>query len=157
MDWIVPGTRLALRGARTADAGRLASLHAEGFERGWGTGEFEQLLAERNVIGHVAESRFRSPRGFVLSRIAAEEAEILSIVVSLKARGRGVGALLLGQHLSALQHHGVRALFLEVEDGNRSAIALYHRYAFETVGKRGSYYKRADGSSPSALVMRRNL
>ena len=157
MDWIASGPTVAVRDARTSDASRLARLHAEGFERGWRAGEFEQLLAEKTVVGHVAEARFKSPRGFILSRSAGEEAEVLSIVVSTKARGQGIGAMLLGSHLSALQSHGVKALFLEVEEGNKAAIALYRRYAFETVGKRGSYYKRADGSSPSALILRREL
>ena len=148
---------LAVRATRTTDASRLAKLHAEGFERGWGAGEFEQLLSDETVIGHVAEARFLRMRGFVLSRVAGPEAEILSIVVSAKARGRGAGALLLGRHLAALQQRGVAALFLEVEEGNAAAIALYRRYAFETVGKRGSYYKRADGSRPAAIVMRRDL
>lgn len=157
MDWIASGAPVSTRSARTADAGRLASLHGEGFERGWGPGEFEQLLSDESVLGHIAEARFSRPRGFVLSRIAGDEAEILSVVVSIRSRRQGVAAMLLGQHLSALRQRGVTIVFLEVEEGNHAAIALYRRYAFETVGKRSSYYKRADGSSPAALVMRRDL
>ena len=147
----------AIREAVGADAPRLGDLHGQGFERAWGIGEFESLLSEPNVLGHLAEGRFKRACGFVLSRLAQDEAEILSIVVAIKARRLGVGAALLERHLAALTQRGVRRLFLEVEEENDAACALYRRYGFGMVGKRSSYYKKADGSRPAALVMRRDF
>jgi ribosomal-protein-alanine N-acetyltransferase len=49
------------------------------------------------------------------------------------------------------------ALFLEVDETNRPAIALYKRFGFRQVGRRPNYYSSADGSSAGALVMRRDL
>ena len=67
--------------ATQRDAPRLAELHGASFHRGWGEGEFETMLSERNTLVH----RLRLGRkviGFAVSRIAAEEAEILSIAVA---------------------------------------------------------------------------
>ena len=152
-----PRSGIYCRPARANDAHALARLHAEGFERGWATGEFEQLLSDRSVLGVVSAGSLASLKGFVLARIAADEAEILSIVVARGARRQGIGAALMTHALSALTQNGVVALFLEVEEENAAALALYRHFGFDEVGKRKSYYKRADGSSPAALIMRRSL
>ena len=63
------------------DAARLAQLHGASFHRGWGEGEFEVMLRERNTLVHRLK-RGRNVIGFAVSRMAADEAEILSIAVT---------------------------------------------------------------------------
>ncbi|MCK7472915.1 MAG: hypothetical protein MZV49_04320 [Rhodopseudomonas palustris] len=66
--------------ATLRDAARLAELHAVSFARGWSEQEFEDMLSERNTMVH----RLRLGRriiGFIVSRIGADEAEILSIAI----------------------------------------------------------------------------
>jgi len=73
------------------------------------------MLAERNTLVH----RLRQGRktiGFAVSRMAADEAEILSIAVDAKHRGRGLSRNLLLTHLGHLAGRGVRTVFLEVEE-----------------------------------------
>jgi ribosomal-protein-alanine N-acetyltransferase len=48
-------------------------------------------------------------------------------------------------------------LFLEVEDSNAPALALYERQGFREVARREAYYRKADGSAATALVMRVDL
>ena len=149
----------ALRGLTQADAHDVAALHAEGFHRGWSVEEIEGLLADRTVTGLGAgHGRFATAlAGFVLSRVAAGEAEILTIAVARRARGLGVGRLLLEGHLSQLAAAGAREVFLEVDEANAAARALYAREAFSEVGRRKAYYARPDGSRGTALVLRRTL
>lgn len=149
----------ALRALMQADAPALATLHAESFHRGWSVEEIEVLLADRAVstlgAGH---GRFAATLdGFVMSRIAAGEAEILTIAVARRARGQGIGRLLLEAHLGHLAASGVREVFLEVDEANAAARALYAREAFAEVGRRKAYYARPDGSRGTALVLRRAL
>ena len=104
--------------ASQRDAARLAQLHGASFHRGWGEGEFEAMLRERNTLVH----RLRLGRkviGFAVSRMAADEAEILSIAVDAGHRGRGLSRNLLLTHLGHLAGRGVRSVFLEVEENNR--------------------------------------
>jgi ribosomal-protein-alanine N-acetyltransferase len=88
--------------ANLRDAPRLSQLHRAAFHRGWSTEEFEQILIERNALAH----RLRiggSTIGFIISRTAADEAEILSVAVAQKHRGRGFSRDLLRTHLDTWQ------------------------------------------------------
>jgi [ribosomal protein S18]-alanine N-acetyltransferase len=142
--------------ATPRDAPRLAQLHGASFHRGWGESEFEQMLRERNTLVH----RLRlggTVIGFAVSRMAADEAEILSIAVDERHRGRGLSRNLLLTHLGHLAGRGVRTIFLEVEENNQPARRLYERLGFAVVGRRERYYKQSDGEQLNALLMRRDL
>jgi ribosomal-protein-alanine N-acetyltransferase len=150
------GGALAIEPATLRDAPKLAQLHGASFHRGWGEGEFEQMLAERNTLVH----RLRQGRkiiGFAVSRMAADEAEILSIAVDTKHRGRGLSRNLLLTHLGHLAGRGVRTVFLEVEENNQPARRLYDRAGFAVAGRRERYYKQPGGEQLNAVLMRRDL
>jgi ribosomal-protein-alanine N-acetyltransferase len=133
---------------------RAAAIHASAFARPWMAQDFEGFLAERAIRADgLFLGRGIQPSGFVLSRRADDEAEILSVAVAREARGRGHARALLASHLLALAHAGVRTVHLEVEDGNDPALALYRRLGFTNVGRREGYYKRPDGSRAAALTM----
>ena len=138
------------------DAAQLARLHAASFHRGWGDGEFEQMLHEENTLIH----RLRQGRhliGFAASRLAVDEAEILSIAVAPEQRGRGLSRDLLLTHLGHLAGRSVRTVFLEMEENNMPARRLYDRTGFTVVGRRERYYKEANDVELNALIMRRDL
>lgn len=142
--------------ATPKDAAPLARLHAASFHRGWGDGEFDQMLREQNTLIHRLRQG-RSVIGFAASRLAADEAEILSIAVSPEQRGRGLSRELFMIHLGHLAGRGIRTVFLEVEENNMPARRLYDRTGFAVVGQRPRYYKDADGAELNALIMRRDL
>jgi [ribosomal protein S18]-alanine N-acetyltransferase len=137
-------------------AAEIAVLHAQAFRRGWSEDEVDALLADRAVLGHCATANGKFA-GFILSRRAADEAEILSIAVDQKQRGHGLGRALLDLHLRRLAGMGARAVFLEVEEGNESALRLYRRAGFRQVGQRPNYYPQPGGRPAAALVLRRDL
>ncbi len=142
----------ALSAARTRDAASIAALHAASFHRGWGEDEVQALLADKAVAAHRAMIR-RAMVGFILSRMAADEAEILSVAIAPAWRGRGLSRPLLDFHLRALAGLGVRALFLEVDEHNAPALRLYEGALFRQVGQRRGYY----AGSVTALILRRDL
>ena len=142
--------------ATPRDAAKLAEIHGESFHRGWGEGEFESMLTERNTLVH----RLRLGRkiiGFAVSRMAADEAEILSNAVAANQRGRGLSRDLLLTHLGHLAGRGVRKVFLEVEENNQPARRLYERAGFGIAGRRERYYQQPGGEQLNALLMRRDL
>jgi ribosomal-protein-alanine N-acetyltransferase len=138
--------------ARPNDAAAISALHTTSFQRGWGEDEVYRLLIEKTVVTHRATSG-GTVTGFILSRMAAGEAEILSIAIARRQRGRGFARPLLDLHLRRLAGLGTRAVFLEVDESNAAARALYRRAGFSDVGRRQSYYQ----SGASALVLRRDL
>ncbi|MET0598593.1 MAG: GNAT family N-acetyltransferase [Mesorhizobium sp.] len=138
----------------------LARLHREDFARPWTGGEFADLLAEKTVFGFAAFETGNAkagPKGFVLARLAAGEAEILTVAVARSHRRRGLGRQLMDAVLRRLHALRAEALFLEVDETNQPAIALYRRLGFREVGKRPSYYDAGGGRKSNALVMRRDL
>jgi len=142
--------------ATLRDAPKLADLHAASFHRGWDEQEFAELLSQRNTLVH----RLRMGRriiGFVASRMAADEAEILSIAVAKGYRGRGLSREMLLTHLRHLAGRGIVTVFLEVEENNQPARRLYDRTGFQIVGRRERYYRQPDGEQLNALIMRRDL
>jgi ribosomal-protein-alanine N-acetyltransferase len=149
-------TAVVVEPASLRDAPRLAQLHRASFHRGWGADEFEQILIERNTLAHRLRSG-NSTIGFIVSRIAADEAEILSVAVASKYRGKGHSRDLLRTHLGHLAGYGLKTVFLEVEENNRPARSLYKRAGFSVVGRRERYYKDAGGEQLNAVVMRRDL
>ena len=160
MTWLsglwAAGATPAIEAATLRDAPRLAELHGASFHRGWGESEFENMMRERNTLVH----RLRLGRkiiGFAVSRIAADEAEILSIAIEAAHRGRGLSRELLLTHLGHLAGRGVRTIFLEVEENNAPARRLYEWAGFGIVGRRERYYRQANGEQLNALLMRRDL
>jgi ribosomal-protein-alanine N-acetyltransferase len=150
--------------ARARDARECASLHVQSFPAGWNESEMERLLLDPSVICHLV--RDSGGRGaalaFIMSRIAADEAEILSVAVAPGARGRGLAGDLLRHHLARVAARGALKMFLEVGEDNAPALRLYTKSGFREVGKRAGYYPRGTSVSGkdgavSALILRREL
>src|SRR5262252_5544443 len=156
LDWLFGDSPSAVSPAGTRDADQLAALHAASFRRGWSVEEFERLLIEPNVVADRAMSGARLV-GFVISRLAADEAEILSIAVAESHRGRGLARKLLDVHVRRLAAYGIASVFLEVGEHNIPARRLYAGLGFREVGRRESYYVDAGKETGTALVLRRDL
>ena len=60
-DWWSGGTAV-IEPASPRDAARLAQLHGASFHRGWGEGEFEVMLTERNTLVHRLQTRTQGHR-----------------------------------------------------------------------------------------------
>ncbi len=146
--------RLDVRHAR-----HVAALHhLGGFARGWEPGECAGLLVDAAVVADgVFPGNAPNPAGFAMSRLAADEAEILSIVIAPQRRGSGFGRALLAAHISQLAARGAAHVYLEVEDGNVAADRLYRHFGFREVGRRKGYYPKPDGSRTTAITMRLDL
>ncbi|MGA7788187.1 MAG: GNAT family N-acetyltransferase [Xanthobacteraceae bacterium] len=142
----------AVSEARSADAAAIAPVHAASFQRGWSEYEIHRLLLESNVIAHRVMSGGKLI-GFILSRQAAGDAEILSVAIAPAWRRRALARPLLDLHLRRLAGLGIRAVFLEVGKDNAPARALYKRAGFREVGQRQGYYS----GGMAALVLRRDL
>ncbi len=135
-----------------------ALVHAASFAFPWDETDFEQLLVRPEIVADGAiETSDGGLSGFIVSRCARDEAEILTIAVSPARRRCGVGKVLLTMHLAGLWARGVTRLFLEVDADNAAARSLYAASGFRRVAERKSYYRREGAEPASALVMRLDL
>ena len=137
------------------DAARLAAIHAEAFDRPgetpWNAAAFADLLTQAGVFA------VEAPDGFILMRVVADEAEILTLAVRPVARRGGQGGRLVGEGVLAAAARGAARVFLEVAEDNVAARALYGRAGFVEAGRRPGYYAAADGGRRDALLLALNL
>jgi ribosomal-protein-alanine N-acetyltransferase len=138
--------------ASQAHADRLAAIHAEAFEAPWDAAALRALLSAPGVL-----TLTDGEDGFVLIRVAADEAEILTLATRPAARRRGIGSRLVQAAAAEAAGQGARRLFLEVAADNGAALRLYRRAGFEQAGLRKGYYARRGGERIDALVMARAL
>lgn len=131
----------------------MAALHARSFTvpRPYTESEFAGFLAD------AASFIVAEPQGFVLGRVAAGEAELLTLAVAPDARQRGIGRRLLDAFEARAQARGAARAILEVGAGNRAARALYARAGYRQAGCRPGYYRHPDGRAEDALLLEKRL
>lgn len=136
----------------------LADLHAPVFHHAWSEEDFTGMLSQGNIFGFIARpvGKPKQCAGFVLARLVAGEAEILTIAVPPAMQRRGIGRDLMEGVLRHLHHERAESLFLEVDENNSAAQALYRRLGFIQVGLRPAYYETGQGRS-AALVLRKQM
>jgi [ribosomal protein S18]-alanine N-acetyltransferase len=124
----------------------LALLHAEAFpHEPWSEESFSTLLAQPGVVALLDERG-----GFLVLRLVLDEAEILTLGVTLKRQG--IATALLAAGIELAQRQGITMLHLEVGAPNLAARGLYEKAGFTQAGLRRRYY--ADGSDALTLVRR---
>jgi len=149
-----PTLRILRVGEERADD--LAALHRHAFADAWDETAMRALLAHPGARALLAE-REQQAIGFTFGRVAADEAEVLTLAVSPGHRRRGVGRALVRSLLKAMRGEGVVRVFLEVGALNAAAPAIYRGLGFVAVGRRPDYYHRAGAMSEDAVVMARSL
>ena len=147
---------MKLRLASTEDCQRLEAVHARAFDRSWTARDIARLMQVMGGFAVVCEDD-EGMSGFVLARLMAQEAEILTLAVSPRARRRGVGSALVEGAAAQAAARGAESLFLEVAADNAAALGLYRLAGFERVGLRRGYYPRQGAPAQDALVLRRPL
>lgn len=147
-------TAPAIHPAGPEAADLLALLHAEAFRPAdrWGAQAIGLLLALPGHFALLAEAD-GAPVGFAMGRVAAGEAEVLTLAVRPAKRLEGAGRALMRALMAEAARRGAEALFLEVAEGNAAARRLYAGLGATEAGRRRSYYP--DGSD--ALVLRAGL
>lgn len=132
----------------------LARLHAAAFAgtgRPWRAGEFAALLARPGTL------LLGDARAVLLGRVAADEAEVLTLATDPAHRRQGLAAALLARFEARAREAGAARAFLEVAEDNAPARALYARAGYAEVGRRPRYYARAGGPAAAALILARGL
>lgn len=131
----------------------MARLHWASFGnlRPWSAAEMAEMLM--SPLTFVVNA----PLGFLIGRVVAGEAEVLTIAVDPVARRQGIGAGLMSRFLDTARDRGAEVAFLEVAADNHAALELYRGCGFTENGRRRGYYYRPDGSAVDAITMQRPL
>jgi [ribosomal protein S18]-alanine N-acetyltransferase len=87
--------------------------------------------------------------GYAGTSVNGSEAEVMTIAVTPRAQGGGLGGRLLKALLQNADERGATQMLLEVRADNGAAQRLYARHGFEQIARRRGYYGDTDG-----LIMR---
>ncbi len=124
----------------------LENLHKLCFpHKPWSASDFAELKQSGCDI-------IASQNGFVVWRVVADEAEIITIGVHPDARESGIASAMLALVENDVRKRGGKKLFLEVAENNTAAIKLYTTNGFKQIAVRPKYYDGID-----ALLMEKSL
>lgn len=131
----------------------LAATHRRAFAEGrpWSAAEFSALLDSPGTV------LIGDAKGFLLGRIVAGEAEVLTLATDPAHQRQGRAAQVLAEFCKTARQGGAEAVFLEVAADNTPARALYARAGFAEAGRRAGYYPRPQAPAADALMLRLNL
>ena len=130
----------------------MGQLLQEGFPAsGWALGDLEKFLVLETCKAWGSFDQ-EVLRGFIMLQLAADESEILLIVVHPAFRRQGVGRSLLGETTTCLALQGIARLFLEVSVENEAAVNFYLGEGFQSAGMRKDYYTHKHNKSAHILL-----
>lgn len=143
---------LSLLVATPDRAAEIAAIHARLFDPSWDEASVTSLLEHPASAAYLAMlGQPKHTVGFVMSQIAGDEAEILSIGVSPEYQRSGLGRSMLEGLIRSLRRAEITKLFLEVAADNIPALVLYKKMGFDEIGRRKGYYQRAGAPAEDAL------
>ncbi|MCL2603204.1 MAG: ribosomal protein S18-alanine N-acetyltransferase [Defluviitaleaceae bacterium] len=122
------------------------------FSDAWTRNDFIEELNNKHTVPFVALDAAPVPSliGYTFMRHTVNEGHIGTIAVAPEYRGKGVGSLLMDALINAAYERGMIGIALEVRQGNRPAMSLYHKYGFIVEGYRKDFYR--DPSEDAVLM-----
>jgi ribosomal-protein-alanine N-acetyltransferase len=131
------------------DLAEVAALERSIFSMPWSENGFLSSLQSKDTLYLVVREtgKLIGYCGFLQS---FDEADITNVAVSPDYRGRGVGFAMLSELMTRGRARGIARYTLEVRAGNASAIYLYEKLGFHSVGIRKNFY---DNPQEDAQIM----
>ena len=129
---------------------RCAEIYALAFadKRPWTTDEFADLIGSAHGI-----MTSISDACFALGRVVAGQAELITIATEPAKQRQGHAKTCLSDFVQQCCARQAEAIFLEVDEQNTGAMALYSAFGFAETRRREGYYVHKDGSQTAAILM----
>jgi ribosomal-protein-alanine N-acetyltransferase len=144
----------AVRSFRAPDTDAVIAIVEESPQAAnWSRESYAKFAEESGSIVLVIESD-GEVSGFLVGRLAGDQAEVLNLAVRARQRRRGAGTALLAAALEEFGLRGANSVYLEVRESNTGAIAFYERHGFAKTGRRKEYYRDPD---EAAVTMKKKL
>ena len=135
-----------------ADLDRVLAIEHLSFPSPWPRSAFELAIAAPDLLSVVACDGQVS--GYLVACPDVNDLLIANVAVDPRARGRGLGRVLLDQAIDRAREFNLAGCKLDVRMSNERAQRLYDRIGFEPHGVRPGYYQHP---AEDALHMRLRL
>ena len=140
----------AIRLAAADDIQAIMALEQGAIAHPWPEEDLRRLISDDDKFALVIEGE-DGIEGYIGVSVVVGEASVGNLVVRQDRRGRGLGTKLVEALIAELLRRGAEVIFLEVEDTNAPAIAVYTGCGFTEYNRRRDYY----GAGRDALLMKR--
>jgi ribosomal-protein-alanine acetyltransferase len=131
-----------IRKARVGDLVSIVRIEKQSFDRdAWDRELFLDYLAQADRSVFLAAVIDGRVVGYALAFHSPICAELHSIAVAPRARGRGVAVALLRRIVGLLRQRGFEIVSLNVRLENTAAIGLYRKLGFQRVRRVNGYYE----------------
>lgn len=118
----------------------------------WSEGAWWAELAARPRRAYTALRDDEGLLGYAGLDLGPDIADVMTITLAPRARGRGLGHVLMAWLVGTCAATSAESLMLEVRSDNAAARALYSAWGFREISTRRNYYRDAD-----ALILRRQI
>ena len=128
-----------------SDLNLISDTLVDKFDDFWTYNVFKSELENPNSTYIVAKSDDEIV-GFAGIWKAYDDVHITNIVTRKDFRNQGIGSQLLKELINLAKKTNFETLTLEVNENNNSAIYLYEKFGFSTIGTRKKYYNNTDNA-----------
>ena len=126
---------------RLEDVHEVAALEAKIFSAPWSEAGFLSSLQSEDTL-YLAVRKSGQLIGYCGFLQSFDEADITNVAVDETYRGCGVASRMLGKLMELGKTRGILRYTLEVRVSNASAIHVYEKLGFHSVGIRKNFYDR---------------
>lgn len=123
------------------DLDEVVEIENASFSTPWTKQGFLEALEKDYYCFVVAKMQDESIAGYCGFYQTGEEADIINVAVSEQYRCNGIGFKMINYLMQIGNERDVLDYTLEVRRGNTSAIRLYEKCGFESVGYRRDFYR----------------
>lgn len=90
---------------------------------------------------------------YIIWHYILDEGHLLNICVAPRYQQRGIATELLQFFINKMQEESIKKIFLEVRASNVSALHLYEKFGFKSVGIRKNYYNTSEGPENGIIYL----
>ena len=133
------------------DIENVVTIEAEAYgEHHWSKSSFYDEMQNNLAKYYVAKTPEGELVGYAGTWHIIDEGHITTIAVKKSHRRKHIGEAIITKIVDDCYKEGIKYLTLEVRVSNNSAISLYSKYGFNSLGTRKGYYQ---DNNEDALIM----
>ena len=126
----------------------ILEIYASDFKDGWNREQLLSAFSSGRFVSFAVKKKDKIVSVITCS-VSFEEADLEGIVTLKEHKNKGYAKALIEHLIDFLKEKKVEKLFLEVREGNLSAINIYKKVGFNQISIRKKYYQNGE----NALIM----
>ncbi|MGB4440145.1 MAG: ribosomal protein S18-alanine N-acetyltransferase [Sedimentibacter sp.] len=142
-----------IRNMNSNDIDQITEIEKKCFSLPWSKESFEGELKNEHAYYECAEEN-ENVVGYMGMWKILDECHITNVAVLPEYRNRGIASMLIDKMIGVCKCSEIKNMTLEVRESNTTAINLYKKFGFFSVGKRPKYYQLP---LEDAIIMWKNI